>query len=481
MPYIKQEKEISKSSNRTYINYELENGDILHYNVYTQSTLISRFDLIFNFVNTMLDENKELKEYYEKFLKEMKENKSTETASKYIPTLFSMIDKDGAIKGYHNFTYTPPRKKQDAKGYINEHEYNLIMKSSLRSKFICAVCIELRENNDMSIVKYIYGELLKEMISEGTLSKLERIIESTVNSISSNGFNHRSQLWVVFSSGKGIDPQNIALRERNNVLYKGLATIYPGKDPIKWLVSMVRTSVRYLMKDKITQVNIAVSQNTIESVENSNDKLLKMFIYETVISNRQLYKLIEEMPFGNKLISEYVTPITYTIAAPFISLVFSMPNLNVNRLSNPALINLLTYKFLKQVEPDWQIINLLKCKAVSKRVSRENIENEEEKEYSKKFISTIIKKVLSKLKFSSYSTYTDKQLEEIFRESIQMLYRYDFIDYMDQKINIHPEILITEYITYVFNLSIGTYNSQIEAAKEFLLDKTLIKENEIVN
>ena len=471
MPYIQQSKNSSNRTNRIFINYQLEDGSIISYNVHKQSTLISRFSLIFDFVNKMLEDNEELKKYYEDFLKEMNTNKTMATASKYIPTLFSMIDKDGARKGYHNFTYTPPRKKQDAKGYINEHEYNLIMKSSLRSKFICAMCIEMRENNNMSIVKYIYGELLKEMISEGTLYKLERVIESTVNSISSNGFNHRSQLWVVFSSGKGIDPQNIALRERNNVLYKGLATIDPGKDPIKWLVSMVRTSVRYLMKDKITQVNIAVSQNTIESVENSNDKLLKMFIYETVISNRQLYKLIEEMPFGNKLISEYVTPITYTIAAPFISLVFSMPNLNVNRLSNPALINLLTYKFLKQIEPDWQIINLLKCKAISKRISKEDIENDKEKEYSKKYLSVTIKKVLTKLKFSSYSTYTDKQLEQIFRESIQMLYRYDYIDYDNIRINIYPEVLITEYITYIFNLSTGIYNHQIELAKNFLLDK----------
>lgn len=470
LPYVKYVKDDSqKSSNRIYINYQLEDGTIISYNVHKQSTLISRFELIFDFVNKMLEDNEELKKYYEEFLKEMNDNKSMSTASKYIPTLFAMIDKDGAKKGYHNFSYTPPRKKQDAKGYIVEHEYNLVMKASLRSKFICAMCIEMRETNNMSIVKYIYGELLKEMISEGTLYKLERVIESTVNSISSNGFNHRSQLWVVFSSGKGIDPQNIALRERNNVLYKGLATIEPGKDPIKWLVSMVRTSVRYLMKDKITQVNIAVSQNTIESVENSNDKLLKMFIYETVISNRQLYKLIEEMPFGNKLISEYVTPITYTIAAPFISLVFSMPNLNVNRLSNPSLINLLTYKFLKEAEPDWQIIKLLKCKAISKRVSKENIESEDEKEYSKKYISTTIRKILSKLKFSSYSTYTDKQLEEIFRESIQMLYRYDYVDCDDVRVNIYPEVLITEYITYVFNLSTGIYNSEIEAAKKFLL------------
>lgn len=448
----------------------MDDGREINFDVYKQATISTKFDLIFDQVNTMLEKSPELKTLYDNFIDEFDKEPTINIARKYIPDIFKIVDELGNTLGYHEFTYTPPTYKNDLKTHINESDYGYIMMSSLRSKFICAQCTFLREHH-MNVVKYIYGEVMKELYTNGILFKLEKVVDSTVIYASSSGMDHKSQLWVVFSSGKGIDPQNIALRERNNVFYKGFPTIAPGKDPIKWLISIVRTSIKFLMKDKITQVNIAVN-NPVETVDSSNNKLLKMFIYENVISNRKLFKLVAEMPFSSVLMSEYVLPITHTITTPFISIVFDTPNLNINRLPNLILLNLLTYKFMGTAEVDWKIFELLTCKAVPKIKSYKGNEDpfiDVYDDYIRTDLAHKVKKQIKQLNFDKYSTYTSKQLEDVFKDTIKQIYHYDYIDYKGDKLSIHPEIIANEYISYIFNLSVGKYKNQIEGAKRYIM------------
>lgn len=461
---------IKKPDDTRDVYYQFDDGTEIQYDVYKQSTLATKFELIFDQVNIMIQKSSELKDIYEKFIREFHENRTINVAQKYLPTIFAIVDTLGEELGYHKYDYTPPTYKNDLKLHINENEYYLIMLASLRSKFICAQTTVMREEN-MNVVKYIYSEVMKEMYDSGTIFKIEKVVDSTVMFASSNGLDHKSQLWVVFSAGKGIDPQNIALRERNNVFYKGFPTIIPGRDPIKWIISIVRTSIKYLMKDKITQVNIAVN-NPIETMDSSNNKLLQMFVYETVISNRQLFKLVGEMPFASTLMSEYVLPITQVISTPFVSLVFDMPNLNVTRLPNLVLLNLFTYKFMQNTEADWSLFNLLTCKATPKNFDLDD-DNVSDTYYDfiRKSLTTAIKRQIRNLEFENHSTYTAKQLENVFKESIKQLFKYDYTDYQGKKFLPHPEDIVTEYITYIYNLSIGMYKKQIEEAKQYIMSE----------
>lgn len=459
-----------KKAGESYkIFYKIDDNTELEYWVSKQSTISSKFELIFDQVNLMLSQNKELKELYDNFVIALNKEPTISTVEIHLPRIFEIVDDMGSKLGFHDYDYVPPTRKSNIKLHITELEYALIMKASLRSKFICAQVTVLRELN-INIVQYIYSKVMKEMIISGTVLKLERLIDSTVTYVSSNGLDHMSQLWVVFSAGKGIDPHNIALKERNSVFYKGLPTISPGRDPIKWLISIVRTYVKYLMKDKVTTVNIAVN-NPIETTPATNIKqynILENFIYQTVISSRKLLTLIVEMPFTKGLVSEYVFPITQIISLPFISIVFNLNNIQIGRLSNLVLLNLFTYKFLRDnIKNDSQLFELLVCKAII--LPKDPETNNAKSVFIKRKLPRLISQILKNLNFENSSTYTTKQLQQVFRDSLKTLLKYDYINYEDKIIKLNYEKIVEEYIMYIYNLSTHGYDQEIQNAKDYIM------------
>lgn len=459
------------------IVYQRLDGTELEFNLSLQHTIVKKFDLIFKQVNNILELDTDFHIMYDEFMSIMHniDNLDFARIKELLPQLITYIDKYAEKLDYWKFSYTAPRKISEYKLHIDKNGYLEIMKASVRCKFVCAPVTTLREEH-MSVVRYIYNIICKEMIESNTQFKLERIIDSIVLSTSAKGLDNKSQLWTFFSCAKGFDPQNLALRERNAIFYKGLPTIATGLDPVKWFVSLARTSVAFQMKDKINEIHIAFNAPIESCYENSSD-MLKIFIYEEVTSNRKLMRLLKEFPFVTQMIKEYVYPITNWITAPFISKVFNVSSINMTHLINILLLNIFAYKFLRNEESGWQLFDMLTYRAAIK--SEEELNSNKYKlvnpisKYNNsmvitsKTITTMIKTNIQELKFTEQTIYTTEQLEELFRIGIRSLLSYDYYDHNDTKITIDPIKITEQYMQYIYNILTGKYNKAIDEARKY--------------
>ena len=466
----------NRSTSNNLIQYVKLDNSVITFNLSLQHTISKKCDLIFPQVNQILDCDFELNALYDEFITLMTDKViDFEQLKDILPKIIELVDIHAEEFDFLKFSYTAPRKKSEYKLHIDKEGYLEIMKASIRSKFTCIPVSVLKDEN-MSIVRYIYNTICKEMIESGVQFKLERIIDSIVLSTSAKGLDSKSQLWVVFSTSKGIDPQNLALRERNAILYKGLPTIASGLNPVNWFVAMARTSIGFQMKDKVDEIHIAFNAPIESCYENSAD-MLKVFVYEEVTSNRKLMKLFKEFPFIKQMAKEYVYPITNWITAPFISKVFNVSNLNITNLINILLLNVFAYKFLKNEHPDWLLFKMLTLRAAIQQ-NNEDVTSSlkypilDPKDgtptgsfFTTRSLSSIIRTMIRDLKMTEYTIYTTDQLEELFKYSIKSLLSYDYYNYLGSKVIIDPNELSTQYIQYVYDILTNKYNSCIEKAR----------------
>ena len=457
------------------LDYQKLDGTILTFNLSILHTLIKKFNLIFDQVNKLLDENSEFQILYDELLTILSNENDIdfERVKELLPVIMDIVDKFAEENKYWEFSYTAPKKLSEYKLHIDKNGYLEIMKASVRAKFICVPTTTLRKEH-MNIVRYIYNYICREMIESGVQFKLERIIDSIVLTTSAKGLDNKSQLWVFFTTAKGIDPQNLALRERSAIFYKGLPTIATGLNPINWFVSMARTSINFQMKDKINEIHIAFNAPIESCYENSAD-MLKVFVYEEVTSNRKLMKLFKEFPFALNMVKEYVYPITNWITAPFVSEVFNVANLNITHLINILLLNIFAYKFLRNEEMGWTLFNMLTYRAALKNPDDNDkylipptSKYNPNQYFTTRTLTNFIKMKLEELEFIKYTIYTEKQLEELFKSAIKSLISYDYFDYNNTKIIIDPINLTMEYIKYIFNLLTGKYDDSINEARNYL-------------
>lgn len=475
------------SKNTThFLDYKKHDGETLVFNLSVQHTIIKKFDLIFNQVNKILEMDEDFYKHYDEFLTIIynyveNDDKSIdfEKIKELLPLLCDKIDHYAEQLDYWKFSYVAPKKISEYKLHIDANGYLEIMKASVRSKFFCVPVIILRER-DASLIRYIYNYICREMIESGVQFKLERIIDSIVMGAAAYGMDAKSQLWTFFSTAKGLDPQNLALRERNALMYKALPTIATGLNPINWFVSCSRTSVKFQMKDKINEISISFNAPIESTYENSVD-MLKVFIYEEITSNRKFHKLFKEFPFALNMISDYVFPITNWIAAPFISKVFNVSNLNITHLINILLLNIFTYKFLKDQENNWMLFRLLTYKASVKNdvlTSTGNIKFPVPKTslYSKSFSNiftnrtmvNIINEYINKFNTPDNLIYSVDQLRELFKKAIKSLLLYEYYNSEGAKMIIDPIEITYNYVEYIYNLLNGKYDKVIEEARDFL-------------
>ena len=460
-----------------FLDYQKLDGSIITFNLSIQHTIIKKYNLIFNQVNTILDRDINFHILYDDFMTTIydcvNDNKEVdfEKIRNMLPDIVNYIDKHAEELNYWEFSYAAPKKLSEFKLHIDKNGYLEIMKASVRSKFICVPVTVLR-NKNISLVRYIYNYICKEMIESGVQFKLERIIDSIVLSTSARGMDTKSQLWIFFSTAKGLDPQNLALRERNAIFYKGLPTIATRLNPVNWFVSLSRTSIKFQMKDKINEINVAFNAPIESCYENSAD-MLKVFIYEEATSNRKLRKLLNEFPFAHEMSNGYVYPITNWISAPFISKVFNVGNLNITHLINILLLNIYAYKFLREKEPNWKLFDMLTYKAASKPVEEKTIftkisECNQGNPFTSRIMFNLIRDKLEKLKFTDETIYTQEQLEDLFKFGIKTLLSYDYFDYKDNKMTIDPFELTNEYIEYIYNILTHKYDDVILKAREYI-------------
>lgn len=453
---------------------KLDNSEV-NFNISLQHTITKKYDLIFPQVNQILDEDIELHAMYDEFITIMMSDEiDFERVKELLPKIVELVDVYAEKFNFWEFSYVAPKRLSDYKLHIDQNGYLEIMKASVRSKFVCIPIAVMREEH-MSLVRYIYNLICKEMIESGVQFKLERIIDSIVLSTSAKGLDARSQLWLFFSTSKGIDPQNLALRERNAILYKGLPTIATGLNPVNWFVAMARTSIGFQMKDKVNEISICFNAPIESCYENSAD-MLKVFVYEEVTSNRKLMKLFKEFPFAQQMAKEYVYPITNWITAPFISQVFNVSNLNITHLINILLLNIFAYKFLRKEHEDWILFNMLTYRAAI----RQNEEITTSMRYpifsqitgkpsgsffTTRTLTSMVRNMVAELEFTKYTIYTTEQLEDMFKFAIKTLLSYDYYNHIGTKIAIDPVSLTNQYIQYVFELLTSKYEKTVNDAR----------------
>lgn len=455
------------------MDYQKLDGSIITFNLYKQHTLIKKFELVFDQVNNILSKDTDLHILYDEFLTILSsEVIDFSKIQELIVPIMEKVDKYAEELNYLKYSYTAPKKISEYKLHIDKIGYHQIMMASVRCKFVCAPITNIRDEA-INVVRYIYNYICREIIQSGTQFKIERIIDSIVLSTSARGLDSKSQLWTFFSTAKGLDPQNLALKERNAIFYKGLPTIANGLDPIKWFVSMARTSTNFQMKDRINEIHIAFNAPIESCYENSAD-MLKVFVYEEVTSNRKLMKLFKEFPFALRLVKEYVYPITNWITAPFVSEVFNVANLNITHLINILLLNIFAYKFLKKScdnNTSMQLFNLLTYRAAirSNQSMKYILPTKNGLQYfTTRTLTNLIRNKMVELEFIKQTIYTNQQLEEMFKFALKSLLSYDYYNHDDVKVTIDPILLTTEYIMYIYNLLTGKYVDIIKEARQYL-------------
>ena len=472
-------------NNSHLLDYQKMDGTIITFNVSSQHTLIKKYDLIFKQVNTILEMDPDLHILYDEFLTVMSNDPNHidfERVKEILPVMCESIDKYAEQLKYWEFSYLAPKKKSDYKLHINKEGYLQIMKASVRSKFIC-VPVVIVKSKHISVVRYIYNYICREMIESGVMFTLERIIDSIVLTSSAKGMDQKSQLWVFFSTSKGVEPNNIALRERNSILYKGLPTVATGLNPISWYVAIARTSISFAMKDRINEISISFNAPIESSYENSTD-MLKVFIYEEVTSNRKLKKLFNDYPWAMELINGYVFPICNYISLPFISEVFNVPNLNITHLINILLLNIFTYKYLSKDNPSLDLYKMLTYSASVKsedldinndNAFRYNIPREYKDKYTPtnhifttRILLNIINDKMAEHDYLAHTIYTSAQIENLFKVSLKSLLSYDYYNYKGMKVVINPITISIQYLDYLYRLLIGEYKPLIEEARSYL-------------
>jgi hypothetical protein len=457
------------------VTYTTHDGKNFEFDLYRQHTLCKKFDLVFKPVNDMLMKDQNFEVMYDKFIELLispEENKQEIIVM--TPKIFDYAIKLADSMNYLCYSYeAPPSKKGILKLHITEPEYRYIMMASVKSRLVCAPITHYRENcSHIYFRRFLMEHVCMEMTKHKTTFKLNHIIESTVMQTSMNALDGRSRLWNVLTNSQAKDPYVVSTSERNNIFYKGLPTIEFGRDPIKWLVSMTRTSVRFLMQDKIDQINIAVSV-PIECAYDAGNDLLKMFVYEEITTNRQLVKLYGKLPpaFVNELSKQYVYPVSHFLAIPFVSMVFDLPNLNAAQMSNTVLLNLFTHEFMSGAEMGWSIFKYLLSYAVPRKkqdATNRLFENKatDIDNFIRREMNYVVKNSIKLLGFDKTSTYTSKQIESV-GKCLKEFFDYDYIG-PECKLDINPKIFVGEYMAYLHGLSIGKYDGQIAEAKEYI-------------
>ena len=459
------------------VTYVTEDGRNMEFDLYKQHTLSKKFDIVFGPVNLILEKHKDFKLEYDEYLY-LLFNPTPENLKEVVirtPDIFKKISDLAEEENLLIFDYeAPPSSKKDVfRLHINREEYKTIMMASIRSRFVCAPITQYRQTGEhIHIRRFLMEYTCMEMTKAGTTFKLNQIIESTVMQTSMQALDNRSKLWNVLINSQAKDPYIVGTEERNGIFYKGLPTIQPGRDPIKWLVSMVRTSVKFMMQDKMDRINISVSVPIDSSISGGMD-ILKMFVYEEVTTNRQLVKLYGKLDpdFVSELSTQYVYPVSHFLAVPFTSLVFDIDNLNTARMSNTVLLNLFTHEFMKDAEKGWSIFDYLLTYA---RPRRRGLNAKTDMDsFTNRELSVMVRDTSRLLGFEKTSTYTLKQIESV-GKTLKEFFDYEYIGEKG-KIDVNPKVFVGEYLAYIHGLSIGKYSEQVTAAKDYIRTQDTMK------
>jgi len=156
--------------------------------------------------------------------------------------------------------------------------------------------------------------------------------------------------------------------------------------------------------------------------------------------------------------------VLYNITQPLILAIFNLPLKNIN-ISNVHVLNFFTHKFLKQ-------IGEMPRPNMEKLLLSAPMPNYELKKIDK-LPDNLIAKIASTLKpyfiTKKITHLTLNTIKKYYITTILNLYKYRYLDVITEQYHkIDWSIFIEELISFSINLTIGTYNSEIEKIKKTL-------------
>ena len=442
-----------KSKQKKTIDFIFSNGSIASFST-ELAALVNKFNDIFDVVNTMLSSNKDLLEAYEQFLKEYLDSQSKyQVFLKYSNKLFYLID-----ESYSKLNLGTNLNVKEDKTYdlnINLKESEDLFKTSIRTRFFI-ICYLTDDSMDQLSQKEMQKYICRDMINDGTLEKLYRIINSII--LSTYPTKSGKKIWDLLSVTTGYTSDGYALRLLSSVIYKALPSLKPEENPIAYMISICKNEVDWLLR---TNFGIKFVNNTINNIS-SNETSNRIEEYE--IYYRSIVKVCFEPilkkyeNLANKLSNYNAYTTVVNICNPLIYKIFGINSYHIS-LDNNCLINLYCYDFIKDHYPDkTELLKLLKSASI---ISQDRTPlTDEIKSYAQ---STIVSKELGK----SYKFLNHANLKKIITESISVLYQYKYVDVnTNEELEINWFKFIDEFIEYLREIASEDFTDFIKTQIE---------------
>ena len=442
-----------KSKQKKTIDFIFSNGSVASFST-ELAALVNKFNDIFSVVNNMLTLNKDLLNIYEQFLKEYLESTSKyQVFLKYSNKLFYLIDETYASMNLG----TNMNVKEDSTYTLNINlkESEDLFKTSIRTRFFI-VCYLTDDSMDQLSQKEMQKYICRDMINNGTLDKLYKIINSII--MSTYPTKSGKKIWDLLSITTGYTSDGYALRLLSSVIYKALPSLKPEENPIAYMISICKNEVDWLLRTNFGIKFVNSTINNISVNENTNRIEEYEIYYRSIVKVcfEPIFKKYEDL--ANKLSNYNAYTTVVNICNPLIFKIFGINSYHIS-LDNNCLINLYCYDFLKDHDPDKT--ELLKLLTSASAISQDRKPlSDDIKAYAQ---STIVSRELGKY----YKFLNHANLKKIVIESISVLYQYKYIDVnTNEELEINWFKFIDEFVDYLRKVASEDYkdfiNSQVE-------------------
>lgn len=442
-----------KSKQKKTLDFIFSNGSIASFST-ELAALINKFNDIFSIVNTMLTNYKDLLDSYELFLKEyLDSNNKYQVFLKHSNKLFYLID-----KYYTEMNLGTNMNVKEDSSYnlnINLKESEDLFRTSIRTRFFI-ICYLTDTSMDQLSQKEMQKYICRDMINNGTLDKLYRIINSVI--LSTYPTKSGKKIWDLLSVTTGYTSDGYSLRLLSSVIYKALPSLKPEENPIAYMISICKNEVDWLLRTNFGIKFVNSTINTTSIGDNSNRIEEYEIYYRSIVKVcfEPILKKYEVLASKLSGYNAYTTVVN--ICNPLIYKIFGINSYHIS-LDNNCLINLYCYDFIKEHDPSkTELLKLLTAASVIDQ-ERKPL-SEEIRSYAQ---STIVSKELGK----SYKFLNHANLKKIVTESISMLYQYKYIDVnTNEELDINWFKFIEEFVDYLKKVASEDYkefiNSQIE-------------------
>ena len=372
---------------------------------------------------------------------------------KYSNKLFYLIDET-----YTNMNLGTNMNVKEDSTYtlnINLKESEDLFKTSIRTRFFI-VCYLTDDSMDQLSQKEMQKYICRDMINNGTLDKLYKIINSII--MSTYPTKSGKKIWDLLSVTTGYTSDGYALRLLSSVIYKALPSLKPEENPIAYMISICKNEVDWLLRTNFGIKFVNSTINNISVNENTNRIEEYEIYYRSIVKVcfEPIFKKYEDL--ANKLSNYNAYTTVVNICNPLIFKIFGINSYHIS-LDNNCLIYLYCYDFLKDHDPDKT--ELLKLLTSASAISQDRKPlSDEIKAYAQ---STIVSRELGKY----YKFLNHANLKKIVIESISVLYQYKYIDVnTNEELEINWFKFIDEFVDYLRKVASEDYkdfiNSQVE-------------------